>query len=134
MSSSLLSPPFKNRLKFCQNFILMADTEFPDTVIKPDTNFKPGLFTLFVPIYVCRMNIIAAEINFYYQRASYNSLGKCGSSCTKNVMFLPLYCNHIQLLFKIHDNKKMFMHIHSMSLMFWSYQIINKCIPMPYND
>jgi hypothetical protein len=58
---------------------------------------------------------------------------KCGSSCTKNVMFLPLYCNHIQL-FKIHDNKTMFMHSLFMSLMFWSYQVINKGIPMPYND
>ena len=42
----------------------MADTNFPDTVTKPDTNLKPVLYILFVPFYVHYMNKIAAEINF----------------------------------------------------------------------
>lgn len=42
----------------------MADTKFPNTVTKPDTNLQPVLYILFVPIYIQYMNKIAAEINF----------------------------------------------------------------------
>ena len=38
----------------------MIETKFPDTLTKPNTNIKPVLYTLFVPVYGHYMNKIVA--------------------------------------------------------------------------